>query len=57
MDISLPHQARRAAAPAQRYDVPAGQPWPPLLCLTAALLASAGLWIGLITLVRQVVAG
>lgn len=58
MDMPLPQQLFAGTETAtRRSSGPGGRPWPRLVCFTAALLASGGLWMGLIALARQIVAG
>jgi hypothetical protein len=58
MDVSLQKRLGFIADTSQRQDFrPDGRPWPRLLCFTAALLASGGLWIGLIALAQRLFAG
>jgi hypothetical protein len=58
MEMSLPERLGGIAdTKLQQSFRPAGRPWPRLLCFTAALLASGGLWLGLIALARQLLAG
>ena len=58
MDLSLPQRLEAIADTSQRQNSrPDGRPWPRLLCFTAALLASGGLWIGLIALAQHLLTG
>ena len=58
MDIPITQRLPAGVDAARQQSSPRpGRPWPRLVCFTAALLVSGGLWMGLIALARQIVAG
>ena len=57
MAVSIPQTAGLSDPAPRRAALAASQPWPRLPCLLGALLASCGLWAGLLALGRLLIAG